>query len=297
MSQFGVQSLRTFTPLQTVPWVLVSTYPTAEAFAALRARQREVLWVGGALFLMASLLAWLISRWLLRPLAGLRELMDRHAADPALPIPPERFGSAEVAALVTAYNAQARSRREFEDRLRASEKSLEQLVRLDPLTGLHNRYQFNEEFPVALARSARSGLVLALMFLDIDHFKAVNDTWGHAAGDRVLKEFADRLKHNVRQTDLVARLAGDEFVVVLEGLRHQDEATSLAGKILKAIHQPFAMDGNSLSVTSSMGIALNLANAELDARDLLARADAALYQAKAAGRNRFHVWRAEEVQQ
>lgn len=414
MNQYGVETLRSFTQLQGVPWVLVSVYPTAEAFASLRARQREVLWVGGVLFVSASALAWLISGWLLRPLAGLRELMDRHASDPGLALPPESIGSAEVAALMVAYNAQATSRREFENRLQASEKRMRdvadnlpaligylnqdenyvfinatfktwlgidpqwavgrqmqavigpelyaefrdkfrrclegervtfeteadtlvgrkilqidyipdrghdgavvgaytlghdvtesreaqtrlgRLVRLDSLTGLYNRYQFNEELPVSLARGVRSGLMLALLFLDIDHFKLVNDTFGHAVGDMVLKEFANRLKHSVRQTDLVARLAGDEFIVVLEGLHDQSEADSLAKNILAAINQPFEVGEQILTVTSSIGIALNSASPEPNAMDLLARADTALYRAKASGRSTFHIWRSEDIKQ
>ena len=167
-------------------------------------------------------------------------------------------------------------------------------MRLDSLTGLYNRYQFNEELPISLARGVRSGLALALLFLDIDHFKQVNDTCGHAVGDLVLKEFANRLKRGVRQTDLVARLAGDEFIVVLEGLHDQSEADSLARNILAAINQPFGVGEQTLTVTASIGVALNLASPEPNAMDLLARADTALYRAKASGRNTFHIWRSED---
>jgi len=177
---------------------------------------------------------------------------------------------------------------------RESQASLGRLVRLDSLTGLYNRYQFNEELPISLARGVRSGLTLALLFLDIDHFKLVNDTCGHAVGDLVLKEFANRLKHSVRQTDLVARLSGDEFIVVLEGLHDQSEADSLARNILAAINQPFGVGEQTLTVTASIGVALNLASPEPNAMDLLARADTALYRAKASGRNTFHIWRSED---
>jgi diguanylate cyclase (GGDEF)-like protein len=170
---------------------------------------------------------------------------------------------------------------------REAQASLGRLVRLDTLTGLYNRYQFNEELPVALARSARSGQALALMFMDVDHFKQVNDTWGHTVGDLVLKEFADRLKHSVRQTDLVARLSGDEFVVLLEGIHHAEESACLARKILAAVNQPFEVSGHALTVSCSIGIGLNDPAAKPDPMDLLARADAALYQAKASGRGTF----------
>jgi signal transduction histidine kinase/DNA-binding response OmpR family regulator/HPt (histidine-containing phosphotransfer) domain-containing protein len=120
----GAESLHSFRPLHSVPWVLVAVYPSAEAFAGLRHRQREVLTVGIALFLLAALAAWLMTGWLLRPLALLRAQMNRHAAEPGLPMEPERYGSVELAALVQAYNVQAASRREFEDRLKASERRI-----------------------------------------------------------------------------------------------------------------------------------------------------------------------------
>jgi len=170
------------------------------------------------------------------------------------------------------------------------EEELRKLAQFDPLTGLANRRRFEERMHEAIARSERSGQTLALMFLDLDRFKQINDSLGHKTGDRVLQEFAARLVASVRQTDTVARLAGDEFVVVLEHLRPdsaRDEAESLAAKILAAMVPALRVDDASLTFSTSIGIALR-APGETDAAALLQRADAALYAAKHAGRG---TWR------
>jgi diguanylate cyclase (GGDEF)-like protein/PAS domain S-box-containing protein len=170
--------------------------------------------------------------------------------------------------------------------LKAVERELGLLARFDVLTGLANRFQFSEKLPEALVRCQRSGRALALMFLDIDHFKRINDTLGHAVGDGALKEFARRLRRIVRATDTVARLAGDEFVVILEGLHSEREPQLIAAKILAEVSHPFELDDCRLAVTTSVGIAYT-GTGRLSAAELLARADKALYEAKAAGRNKF----------
>jgi len=172
------------------------------------------------------------------------------------------------------------------------ERRLSQLVRSDVLTGLANRYQFNEVLPLALARARRAGSGIALMYLDIDRFKSINDTLGHAAGDEVLKAFASRIAQSVRSTDTVARLGGDEFVIVLEGLHGDGEPQFVARKIMANVTRPLEVEGRPLALTTSIGIAWR---PRVDAADppaaqtLLARADEALYAAKNAGRNTFRV--------
>ncbi|MCW5637073.1 MAG: PAS domain-containing protein [Rubrivivax sp.] len=174
--------------------------------------------------------------------------------------------------------------------LKTVERRLQALARSDPLTGLPNRLHYDERLAEALARQQRSGNGLALMFLDIDRFKRVNDELGHAAGDAVLREFARRLRDVVRLTDLVARLAGDEFVVLLEGLHSDAEPQFVARKVLAQFQAPFDVDGRALEVTTSVGIAYHAAGAGTVAPSaLLARADEALYRAKQAGRNTFRL--------
>ena len=174
--------------------------------------------------------------------------------------------------------------------LKAYALQLQALARFDTLTGLPNRLQFNEKMAEALECAERSKDGLALMFLDVDRFKSINDTLGHAAGDAVLREFSRRLQASVRQVDLVARLAGDEFVVILEGLHNSAEATAVARKIVDAVALPMNLDDRTLLVTTSIGVAYHDSTAStITVPKLLARADEALYGAKAAGRNTFHL--------
>jgi diguanylate cyclase (GGDEF)-like protein/PAS domain S-box-containing protein len=168
------------------------------------------------------------------------------------------------------------------------EKELERMAQHDALTGLPNRNQFNQRIGAALQRMRRSGLGVGLLFLDIDGFKGINDSRGHAGGDEVLREFARRLAGSVRETDTVARLAGDEFVVILEGVHKRDECLFIARKIVAALQAPFQVNGGDLVVTASIGIAMTM-EPTATPDSLLQRADGALYAAKAQGRNRYEV--------
>lgn len=129
---------------------------------------------------------------------------------------------------------------------------------------------------------------MALMFLDIDLFKSINDTYGHAGGDAVLTTFASRLRSGVRDTDLVARLAGDEFVVIMEGVSSRDDASVFAEKLISRIRLPIEIAGHLVTVTASIGIALTYGK-EVNKDMILDCADQALYSAKLAGRNRFFI--------
>jgi diguanylate cyclase (GGDEF)-like protein/PAS domain S-box-containing protein len=169
--------------------------------------------------------------------------------------------------------------------LKATERQLTELLDSDTLTGLANRRCLGHKLPEALARSRRLGVGLALMYLDVDRFKSINDTHGHAVGDAVLVEFARRLQRGVRETDTVVRLAGDEFVVLLEGLREPAQAEWLADKIVAAVTHPMLLEALQLDISASIGVAyLPFAAAGLSGDDLIGHADAALYQAKRAGR-------------
>ncbi|MBT2305256.1 diguanylate cyclase [Variovorax paradoxus] len=170
--------------------------------------------------------------------------------------------------------------------LKQKQMQLDTLAREDALTGLPNRRSFEEHVREAMARSRRSRIPICLMFLDIDYFKSINDSLGHAAGDAVLKEFGRRLKESVRETDMAARYAGDEFVVLLEGIAGADEAQLVAAKVLAAMRPAFVLPSRTLQVTTSIGIALS-DEGEEDFASLLACADSALYAAKKDGRNRF----------
>lgn len=168
-------------------------------------------------------------------------------------------------------------------------RQLVELARTDALTGLPNRRAFEDAIEQAMARAHRAGRPIALAFLDVDHFKQINDSLGHAIGDEVLRIFALRLTASVRVTDTVARLAGDEFVIVLEGLRQAHEADVVARKLIRAVGLPFEVSADApLSVSTSVGIAYH-AQGRMAAHQLIDEADKALYEAKHAGRNTYRI--------
>ncbi len=175
--------------------------------------------------------------------------------------------------------------------LKAVERQLSELVRVDTLTGLANRYQFNEVLPMALLRGERARTGVALMFLDVDHFKEINDSHGHGVGDQVLQQFAERLRQCVRATDTVARFAGDEFVILLEGLGTDQEPELVAQKVVAAMTLPVVLEGGlRLKVSTSVGVAYCApGRTVLNVAELMAHADKALYVAKRAGRNTYRL--------
>ena len=176
--------------------------------------------------------------------------------------------------------------RDITERKRAEER-LTALALRDALTGLANREHFNRRLEEAFARRRRGAGEVALLFLDLDRFKLVNDTLGHEVGDGLLGAFAARLGAAVRETDLVARLGGDEFTVVLEGLTDPADAAGVAEKVLAAMRVPIEVGTHAMTASVSIGIAVCR---EGDTpRMLMRRADAALYEAKRAGRARYHV--------
>lgn len=171
-------------------------------------------------------------------------------------------------------------------RRKQAEAKVLHLARFDGLTGLVNRSYFLEKLGEAIARSERSGNPLALIFLDLDHFKNINDTFGHHGGDLILKEFADRLAQSIRATDTVARLAGDEFVILLDLSHDENGASAVADKIVAAMQRPFDLADGQCRATTSMGIAVRRPG-ETDPEAFLRRADAALYRMKSAGRGSY----------
>jgi diguanylate cyclase (GGDEF)-like protein/PAS domain S-box-containing protein len=159
----------------------------------------------------------------------------------------------------------------------------------DPLTGLANRVLFREHVERALARKRRRKGKVALLFLDLDDFKVVNDSLGHRAGDRLLIEAASRLLGEIRVSDVAARQGGDEFTVLLDRVADVEEALEIADRIASQMRQPIELEGRSIVVTPSIGIAL-ATETDIEADDLLAHADAAMYSAKAGGKARCAVF-------
>lgn len=174
--------------------------------------------------------------------------------------------------------------------LKDQQRQLEHLAYYDVLTGLPNRRLLADRFAVAMAQTRRANTSLAVCYLDLDGFKEVNDRFGHRSGDRLLVEVAERLKRSVRSGDTIARLGGDEFVLVLLGFDPDLEGAYILDRILGNLAAPFSLDGNAVTISASIGVALCPDEAGNDLDALLRRADQAMYVAKQGGRNRWHVF-------
>jgi diguanylate cyclase (GGDEF)-like protein len=172
-----------------------------------------------------------------------------------------------------------------------AEQALRHMAQHDTLTGLPNRALFADRLSQALAAAQRDRHRLALLFIDLDGFKPVNDTLGHGAGDVLLQEVARRLLHCVRGSDSVARIGGDEFVVLLRTLETPDNACQIADKICDAVRQPVLLEGRQCQVSASVGLAIYPDHGATEG-ELMRHADSAMYAAKHAGRDCSRVYAA-----
>jgi diguanylate cyclase (GGDEF)-like protein/PAS domain S-box-containing protein len=192
-------------------------------------------------------------------------------------------------------------RKKTEQELAAAQRQLAHIAYHDPLTDLPNRLMLEEHLERALARCERERGALALLFIDLDNFKLINDSFGHAAGDELLRAVAERLRESTRAGDMVARQGGDEFLVLADsldtrtaggrdGLEVKDAAASVAAKLGRVLQAPFAIPGLEIYVSASVGISIFPNDAE-DAQTLLKHADVAMYKAKQSGRNGYELYR------
>ncbi len=172
-----------------------------------------------------------------------------------------------------------------------AERRAQYLAHHDPLTELPNRELFGERLEQAVATVSRRGEMAAVLCIDIDRFKDVNDTLGHGAGDLLIQSCAERLQACVRETDTVARIGGDEFAIVQIGLEQPDGAQKLCRRVIETLATPFDLDGHEVLVTASVGVALIPLDGSIPGR-LLQNADIALYRAKDEGRNTFRFFEA-----
>lgn len=281
----GAEELVTSVDVPHVGWVLTARLPAKEALApANNAVRNTVLLAMGIGLPLLLLLLWAVNR-LMAPLAALANQLQgmaegTHPAQP-LPVPPLK----EIARVATSFN-------QLQHKLAAQEAQLAAMARRDALTGLANRDPLTEKLEAELAVMATHPHHLALLFLDLDGFKTVNDRWGHDMGDRVLQEVALRLCSCVRREDMVVRQGGDEFIIVLTDI---DTAHRVAERIaqgcLDAIAVPFLINGQEIHIGVSIGIACVGPEGRLppSVATLIRQADTAMYQAKQAGRNRYQV--------
>jgi diguanylate cyclase (GGDEF)-like protein len=251
------------------------------------------------LLVIALLFTWMVSslflgrHLLLRLQQVSRHLRNDEAAAHA-PLDELTEGGDEIAEMAVAVRHLLADRQALQARtaelsaakeaLTGQGRVLEMMAHHDALTGLPNRALLNDRLAQALAQARRSGRPVGLLFLDLDRFKDINDSLGHATGDRLLQSVADRLRALVREGDTVARLGGDEFVVMLVNLAQADDAVTIARSIAQALARPHPVDAHTLHVTASIGIAAFPGDGD-SAEALLKHADAAMYRAKAQGRN------------
>ena len=167
-------------------------------------------------------------------------------------------------------------------------KMLEALALNDPLTGLANRRLLSDRMSIALIHARRNSSAMAVIFLDLDGFKQINDTLGHGVGDVLLQLVAERLLATVREEDTVARLGGDEFIIALWHASGTEYAAAVAARAIAAVAQPYAIEGHTISITVSAGVSLYPFHGD-DAETLMKSADLALYEAKAAGKNGYRI--------
>ncbi|HRK37520.1 MAG TPA: GGDEF domain-containing protein [Burkholderiaceae bacterium] len=234
------------------------------------------------------LVAWVLARTLVRPLAQIGAAARQFAQGQvvgALPLSRED----EIGDLARTFDRMQGALAQQLKALEDSQHELSTLARQDGLTGLANRRQFHDSLQSALAQRRRTGQVVALLYVDLDKFKLINDTHGHEAGDAVLLAVAQRLRANTREVDTPARLGGDEFAVVVAQAPEDAQLAALAAKLVEAVAEPIEWKGQWFRVACSMGIARTPADGETE-EQLMSAADTAMYVAKQAGQGgfRFH---------
>ncbi len=181
------------------------------------------------------------------------------------------------------------AKRQLEQQQRKKQQQLDHLAHHDPLTGLPNRLYFAQFLPAAIEEARRANTMLAVLFLDLDRFKHVNDSHGHEAGDHLLQEVARRVRTAVRKEDTVVRMGGDEFIVVLQSLKDFELISLLASRINESLRAPIVVDGQRLVTTASIGVGLFPRDGN-DMGELMRHSDTAMYQAKESGRNNFKLF-------
>ena len=265
-------------------WTVVARQPLDEAYAPAKELQRDILVWGIALAVVIASIGWLLASWFTRPLHDIARAADRLSLGESMEIP-EIKGTREIAQL-------SQSIRHLVDSLSNHQTALgmmESLAHHDALTGLPNRAALEKYLPRAQQRSQAQNHYLALLYLDLDGFKPINDQFGHAGGDELLREVASRLRACLREGDLVARLGGDEFLMVLQVPRHDaiDQAHNVAERVLASLGQTFLVHNTRARIGCSIGGALWPLDAP-DLNDVLGLADEALYRAKHAGKGQAH---------
>jgi diguanylate cyclase (GGDEF)-like protein len=233
--------------------------------------------------ILAMLVSFTVSRYLTRHLNMIVEAVKRFSREHVIGELPLGRGD-EIGLLARSFNDMQVEIRAHMAELYESKRKLDHLARHDTLTGLPNRMMFHDTLEHEMAAMRRVGKQLAVFFIDLDRFKEINDSLGHAVGDEVLRTAARRLKGMVREVDTVARLGGDEFMLLLSNLDDVQHLPAIAQKIIEGISRPIHVGPHELQTSASIGISLYPGDA-INAADLVHKADLAMYQSKTAGRN------------
>ncbi len=296
-----------FTDGYGLDWVIVVVVPEADFMEHIETNTRiTVLLCLGALIL-ATVIGLKTSHWITQPILHLSEA-SKEIANGKLDQTVTVEGIKELRVLAQAHNQMAtqlqesfaellEANRQLEAEITERKRAEEQLLHnafYDALTGLPNRALFMNRLGLALEQKKRhKDYLFAVLFLDLDRFKLINDSLGHLVGDQLLLEIAKRLESCLRSTDIAARFGGDEFTVLLEGIENVSNAIQVAERIQQELALPFRLNGQELSTTASIGIALSSAVDYNQPEDLLRDADTAMYRAKALGRARYELFNLE----
>lgn len=285
----GIDKIMAYAPIPGVHWSLAVTVPATEVNEHLREFTMITLLVTCSVLLLSVLASILFARRISRPIKKLESAANQIADGNFAAISPKIKSNDEVGRLGEAFEKMIYELQVSYKLLRESEEQAKRLALYDHLTGLPNRVLFNERLNQAIMQAVLCNTLIALLFLDLDGFKAVNDNYGHSQGDLVLKEVAARLKLAVRNSDTVSRLGGDEYAIVLPGITTKHEVELIAEKITQAFILPFKLDHSQAKLTVSVGISLFPFDGDnLDS--LLKNADDAMYAVKSTGKNgyKFH---------
>lgn len=279
VTSLGIESFSVSRRMKTTDWLVVAGVPTQEAFASISALRWQVYL---AAFLLSVVVGWALyhilrRQWAPIDVAGARIRRMTEGREPFAPLPIERKD--EIGSLLDDFNELILWRKK-------AERQMEYLAHHDTLTGLPNRVLAQDRFVQAKSRADRETTKLALLFLDLDGFKTINDSLGHGVGDALLQQIAVRLGGCVRDSDTISRLGGDEFLVLLSDISSADDTAPVLLKVLERLHEPVRVENRELSTSVSIGVSIY----PDDGRDfdtLLKKADMAMYRAKDAGRNTY----------
>jgi len=228
----------------------------------------------------------ILSKEILTPISKLNESTNIIIETKALTARVGVFNDDEIGELAKNFNVMLDKLYQSHDELNKQKDLMSYKAHHDELTGLPNRALFNDRLEFALIKARRKESVVAVFFLDLDRFKEINDTYGHDAGDAVLKVFAQRLKESIRAEDTLARMGGDEFMIIIEDHVNPNTSRVVAQKIIDAMKNPIELESETIKLSTSIGIALYDKDAQ-ESNELIKNADLAMYDAKQSGRDNF----------